>query len=634
MKILKLSLLVLALHSTAYSQTFTLVKDIRPGGAPGILSGSEIVVWNNKIYFGGSDGTISGPYVSDGTATGTLLIKDLNNGGLGASHCMALINGQLVFWGRNDATVGIELFKSDGTDPGTILAKDINPGLLSSNGYTQAVLNGFKYFDANTALYDNELWRSDGTEAGTTLVKDINPIPGASGNPREIRRVGNLIFFYADDGMHGQEVWKSDGTESGTAITKDIFPGSGGSQDGLEFADFNGIAYFRKNDGVNGNELWRSDGTEAGTYMVKDINPGAGSSNAFNFIVFNNNLYFIASDNLSQKLWKTDGTAGGTVSLAEAGGTFFSYGNDPSRTMAECNGFLYFPGRDAATGLELWKTDGSLSGTSMVKDINPGAGSTAFRDFIKVNDRIIFNATTVTAGSEPWTSDGTSAGTYMLQDIEPGAGSSAAGQFVLAGTKLFAVRTTTSAGRELWVANDVVPLPLQFLSFTIQKCNTSRVCLAWKTAHEVNVSHFEVERSTDGVVYYAIARLTARNQSQNEYAYADDISSLRDKQQAYYRIRQVDQDGRYSYSPIERIGWQQASIDVYPALINTSLHVNNRTSQPGELLLFSADGRLLQRQKLAPGQNEVALTTSYRGMLLYNVMLHTQVLVQGKLIRF
>ena len=203
-----------------------------------------------------------------------------------------------------------------------------------------------------------------------------------------------------------------------------------------------------------------------------------------------------------------------------------------------------------------------------------------------------------------------------------------------AGTNPYSlVRTGITDFSPFAVMNNNAVLPLRFIFFSAKSCGSNN-CLNWKTAHEVNVSHFEVERSTDGVLYHMIARLTARNQSQNEYAYADDISSLRDKQQAYYRIRQVDQDGRYSYSPIERIGWQQASIDVYPALINSSLHVNNRTSQPGELLLFSADGRLLQRQKLAPGQNEVALTTSYRGMLLYNVMLHTQVLVQGKLIRF
>lgn len=187
---------------------------------------------------------------------------------------------------------------------------------------------------------------------------------------------------------------------------------------------------------------------------------------------------------------------------------------------------------------------------------------------------------------------------------------------------------------EFWIHTGNGVLPLQFLSFRLRPCSADQVCLDWKTTHEVNVSNFEVERSTDGAAFYTIARMPARNLSHNEYTYTDNIISLRDTLQAYYRIKQVDQDGRYSYSHIERIGWQQSPIDVYPTSVNTGFHVNNRTTRPAELLLFSADGRLLQRQKLAAGHNEIALAASYRGMLFYKVMLHTQVLVQGKLMRF
>jgi len=615
-------LMSLAARQSVFSQTFSLVKDIWPGNGAGVFTSNEFVVWNGKLYFTGRNGAAANGnelYVSDGTDPGTYMIKDLNPGtGAGGAFVLSLLNNQLVFFGGEAVVAGTELYKSDGTAAGTILVKDINPGTASSVGYTQATVNGYKYFDANTAAYGNELWKTDGTAAGTTMVKDINPAPGGSGNPREIRKVGNLLFFYADDGIHGQEVWCSDGTEAGTVMVKDIVPGSGGGQAGLEFADFNGIAYFRENDGVNGNELWRSDGTEAGTYMVKDINPGAGGSDAFNFIVFNNNLYFIATDGLAEKLWKTDGTSVGTVSLANAGGFYSTYGNDPGKTMAVCNGFLFFTGTNAANGLELWKTDGTIAGTTMVKDINAGAASTAFRDFITVNNTVIFNASTAAAGSEPWISDGTDAGTYMLQDIEPGSGSSTIGPFVIAGTKLFSVRTTTANGRELWVANNFVNLPLTFLSFTAQQCN-SNVCLAWKTANEQNVSHFYIERSTDGINFGIVGRKNANNLPGNTYTATDDIALLQNSRKIYYRIREVDYDGHSKQSAISLVQPGSSGIMVYPTLVTSSFSIQNNSGVKMQLQLVSADGHIVLQQSIANGTNFISAAKLNSGVYIYKI---------------
>ena len=71
--------------------------------------------------------------------------------------------------------------------------------------------------------------------------------------------------------------------------------------------------YFSANDGINGMELWKTDGTVSGTMMVKDLNPGATGSNPTGLTVFNNVLYFAATDANGTELWKSDGTANGTV---------------------------------------------------------------------------------------------------------------------------------------------------------------------------------------------------------------------------------------------------------------------------------------------------------------------------------
>jgi len=80
--------------------------------------------------------------------------------------------------------LGVELYKTDGTAAGTMLVKDIEPGADSSFPDNLANLNGVLFFTANTGSSGLELWKSDGTEAGTVLVKDIQPGAAAS-DPRE-----------------------------------------------------------------------------------------------------------------------------------------------------------------------------------------------------------------------------------------------------------------------------------------------------------------------------------------------------------------------------------------------------------------------------------------------------------------
>lgn len=85
-------------------------------------------------------------------------------------------------------------------------------------------------------------------------------------------------------------------------------------------------------------------------------------------------------------------------------------------------GVTFFTASTASSGFELWRTDGTSQGTTMVKDINPGAASSGPNRFTEVNGRVFFTADTGTAGEELWSSDGTEAGTVLVRDIRrPGA---------------------------------------------------------------------------------------------------------------------------------------------------------------------------------------------------------------------
>ncbi|MEG4166616.1 MULTISPECIES: ELWxxDGT repeat protein, partial [unclassified Microcoleus] len=284
---------------------FKLLKDIFPG-----IGGSNpenLTNVNGVLYF-----IPITPYKgqelwkSDGTAAGTVLVKDINPGIWVSSFPSNLtnVNGTLYFQ-ASDGTNGKELWKSDGTVAGTVLVKDIKPGILGSLSDIQDLtnVNGTLYFNADDGTNGKELWKSDGTAAGTVLVKDI--YPGEIGSdPYGLTNVNGTLYFQAG----GKELWKSDGTAAGTVLFKDINPGISGSSKNA--TNVNGIWYFQADDGINGYELWKSDETAAGTVLVKDIYPGTSNSFPYGLTNVNGTLYFTADDGINgNELWKSDGTA-------------------------------------------------------------------------------------------------------------------------------------------------------------------------------------------------------------------------------------------------------------------------------------------------------------------------------------
>jgi len=93
-------------------------------------------------------------------------------------------------------------------------------------------------------------------------------------------------------------------------------------------------------------------------------------------------------------------------------------------SSAVLNGFIYFPANDGIHGYELWRSDGTEAGTTLVKDIVPGSESSYLRRLVVANGRLFFSAYDGVHGEELWVSDGTETGTFLLKDLLPGTASS------------------------------------------------------------------------------------------------------------------------------------------------------------------------------------------------------------------
>ncbi|MDB5391591.1 MAG: hypothetical protein JWM11_7237 [Planctomycetaceae bacterium] len=363
------------------------------------------------------------------------------------------LNGTLYFT-ATDGVHGVELWKSDGTTAGTVQVKDINPGAGNSNPGSLTVVNSSLYFTANDGTSGVELWKSDGTAAGTTLVKDIAAGSISSG-PTYLTNVNGTLYFQADDSTTGAELWKSDGTSAGTVMVKEINVGSTGSNPSY-ITNVNGTLYFAASDDATGEELWKSNGTAAGTVLVKDIFSGtdsygnANNSNPVNLTNVNGTLYFTAANSASQsELWKSDGTSSGTVLVKDLDAATGSY--SPS-SLTNVNGTLFFGALDSNGGGEFWKSNGSASGTVRLKDFG-GGSYYAVTYLTNVNGTVYFEAGDHAGSEELWKSDGTSGGTDMVKNLYPGAVASYLSDLTNVNGTLYFTADDGVHGPELWKSN-------------------------------------------------------------------------------------------------------------------------------------------------------------------------------------
>lgn len=192
--------------------------------------------------------------------------------------------------------------------------------------------------------------------------------------------------------------------------------------------------------------------------LLKDIHPGTQpfggfyASNPSHLTLLGNQVFFAAqtaSDGV--ELWKSDGTAAGTSLVKDiAPGRM----NSQPDSLAVLGNRVFFRADDGSLGPELWASDGSAAGTQPVKSIYPGSGS-APDELTAAGNALFFSADDGIHGRELWKSDGTEAGTLLVKDIAAGSDGANPSLLTAAGGEVFFFLSSVATLRvsDLWASN-------------------------------------------------------------------------------------------------------------------------------------------------------------------------------------
>jgi ELWxxDGT repeat protein len=154
---------------------------------------------------------------------------------------------------------------------------------------------------------------------------------------------------------------------------------------------------------IFGGELYPYGSYQRGLYKYNSVN-GLTFLKSFtqcnNFYNFNNYTYFLANDgNSGRELWRTDGTVNGTILLKDI---FPGNQSSTPHNFFEINNKLYFIANNGINGKEIWETDGSTIGTKIVSIIENSVSDPNFSNFLIINNKAYFLATDFIVGMEVW----------------------------------------------------------------------------------------------------------------------------------------------------------------------------------------------------------------------------------------
>jgi len=180
------------------------------------------------------------------------------------------------------------------------------------------------------------------------------------------------------------------------------------------------------------------------------------------------------------------------------------------------------------------------------------------------------------------------------------------------GTIVSGAAVTSFSPFTLGSSSGINPLPVKFASFGCSKTESGTVQLHWVTASEQNSDYFSIERSKDGLSFQSVGtREAAGNSVASKSYFFEDKTPYSGK--AYYRLKQVDLDGKSDYSEVCYVNneSEDVALTLYPNPTNNIVYLDLRGVEPTSVSLFDNRGHIVS---ITPEYRDEATTLNLSGL--------------------
>ena len=156
-----------------------------------------------------------------------------------------------------------------------------------------------------------------------------------------------------------------------------------------------------------------------------------------------------------------------------------------------------------------------------------------------------------------------------------------------------------------------VVLPVTLLNFKCYRLNEIQVKLEWQTASEINTSHFNIQRSIDGINFESIGTVNAKGAG--NYTFTDQAPPPPNGGIIYYRLQVVDKNGALSYSEIKELSITNYSLSIAPNPAKDFVNVWGRDIK--EIIISDISGRII----LSTIKTKINVSNLTKGVYFFNI---------------
>jgi len=179
-----------------------------------------------------------------------------------------------------------------------------------------------------------------------------------------------------------------------------------------------------------------------------------------------------------------------------------------------------------------------------------------------------------------------------------------------------------------------VVTPLTMIDVKCWMLNVKNVAVNWATANEINVSHFNVQRSINNKDFINIGKVSANNISFNEYGYVDYSVQATVDGKLYYRIESIDRDGRKQYSEIKNVtlGNRDEGLSIYPNPAKDVVTVETKGAKA--LQIVDCLGRIIIDKKIINNQSTTINVQEFlKGIYVVKMVMNNNTTLLSKFIK-